>query len=157
MFCLFTSCIIHLISVFLNTFFYNNRFAHLINLEFFDDIIKIMHEMIEADRLSFRSKLHCIKTVFVVLSGRGEALTVDPMRFYGSLYNILLRLDVAADLDSTVVLAECIDMMFFKRRKSVPSARLLAFIKRLSTAAIHMDATSAAIVLDLIRKLCSVS
>lgn len=134
-----------------------SKFAHLINLEFFDDIIKIMHEMIESDKLSFRSKLHCIKTVFVVLSGRGEALTIDPMRFYNSLYNIILRLDVAGDLDNTVILAECIDMMFFKRRKSIPSARLLAFVKRLSAMTIQMDAVSAAIVLDLIRKLCSVS
>lgn len=134
-----------------------SKFAHLINLEFFDDIIKIMHEMIESDKLSFRSKLHCIKTVFVVLSGRGEALMIDPMRFYNSLYNIILRLDVAGDLDNTVILAECIDMMFFKRRKSIPSARLLAFVKRLSAMTIQMDAVSAAIVLDLIRKLCSVS
>lgn len=42
--------------------------------------------------LTFRSKLHCIKTVFIVLSGQGEALTIDPVKFYTSLYNVILKL-----------------------------------------------------------------
>lgn len=62
-------------------------------MDFFDDLIKIMHQMIESDRLTFKSKLHCIKTVFVVLSGQGSALTIDPLRFYNSLYSIILKLD----------------------------------------------------------------
>ena len=132
------------------------RFAHLINLEFFDDIVKLMYNMIESDKLNFRSKLHCIKTVFVVLSGRGESLTIDPMRFYNSLYNIILRIDLCGDLENTTILSECIEMMFFRRRKSLPSARLLAFIKRLGTATLQMDPTSSAIILDILRKLSSV-
>lgn len=63
----------------------------------------------------------------------------------------------AGNVDNTIVLAECIDMMFFKRRKQIPSARLIAFIKRLSIVSLQMDSCSSAIVLDIIRKLISVS
>lgn len=133
------------------------KFAHLINLEFFDDIVKLMHEMIESERLNFRSKLHCIKTVFIVLSGRGEALTIDPMRFYNSLYNIILRIDTTVNLDNTAILSECIDMMFFKRRKQLPSARLLSFVKRMGIVALQTDPVASAILLDLLRKLLSLN
>lgn len=155
------------------------RFAHLINLDFFSDLLKIMHEMIESDvkyfknikfttfekkfyfhkikRLTFRSKLHCIKTIFIVLSGQGEALTIDPMKFYTSLYNIVLQLSVAGNIDNTYLLADCIDMMFLRRRKQIPTSRLLAFIKRLSIVTLQLDPSSSAVMLNILRKLISVS
>ncbi len=63
----------------------------------------------------------------------------------------------AGNVDNTIILAECIDMMFLKRRKQIPSARLLAFIKRLSIVSVQMDSCSSAIILDILRKLISVS
>lgn len=109
--------------------------------------------MIESDRLTFRSKLHCIKTVFIVLSGQGESLSIDPIKFYASLYNIILQLNVTGDLDNTNLLSDCIDMMFFKRRKQIPTSRLLAFIKRLTIMSTQLEPASAAIVLNIVQKL----
>ena len=63
---------------------------------------------------------------------------------------------LASSRDNVVILAECIDMMFFKRRKQIPSARLLAFIKRLSVVSLQVDPTSSAIIMDILRKLLSV-
>lgn len=37
--------------------------------------------------LRHREKLHCVETVFSILSGQGEALNIDPSRFYTHLYN----------------------------------------------------------------------
>ena len=122
-------------------------------MDFFEDLVKLMHQMIESASLSFRSKLHCIKTVFIVLSGQGESLSIDPIKFYASLYNIILQLNIAGDLDNTNLLAECIDMMFFRRRKQIPSARLLAFIKRLTIVSTQLEPASAAIVLNIVQKL----
>ncbi|CAF0732006.1 unnamed protein product [Brachionus calyciflorus] len=134
-----------------------SKFAHLINLDFFEDLLKLMHEMIESDKLNFRSKLHCIKTIFIVLSGQGEALTIDPMKFYTSLYNILLQLSAASDLDNIYLLADCIDMMFLRRRKQIPTARLLAFIKRLTIVSLQLEPTGAAVILNILRKLIGIN
>ncbi|RNA30303.1 nucleolar complex 3 -like protein, partial [Brachionus plicatilis] len=133
------------------------KFAHLINLDFFEDLLKLMHEMIESDKLNFRSKLHCIKTIFVVLSGQGEALTIDPMKFYTSLYNILLQLNASGSLDNIYLLADCIDMMFFKRRKQIPTPRILAFIKRLSIVSLQLEPAGTAVVLNILRKLINMN
>ena len=100
--------------------------------------------------------MHCIKTVFIVLSGQGEALTIDPIKFYSSLYTILTQLNAAGSLENTILLAECIEMMFMKRRKQIPTARLLAFIKRLTICSIHCEPASSAILLNLVRKLANV-
>jgi len=116
-----------------------------------------MHEMIESDGLTFRSKLHCIKTVFIVLSGQGESLSIDPIKFYASLYNIILQLNVAGDMDNTKLLADCIDMMFLRRRKQIPTSRLLAFIKRLSILTTQLEPASAVIVFNIIQKLISLN
>jgi hypothetical protein len=83
-------------------------------------------------------------------------LTIDPIKFYSSLYTILTQLNAAGSLENTILLAECIDMMFLKRRKQIPTARLLAFIKRLTICSIHCDPTSSAILLNLVRKLANV-
>ena len=63
---------------------------------------------------------------------------------------------LAGDVDNTILIAECIDMMFFKRRKQIPTSRLLAFIKRLSIVSLQLDPSSAAIILNLLRKLMNV-
>lgn len=133
------------------------KFAHLINLDFFEDLLKLMHQMIESDKLSFRSKLHCIKTIFVVLSGQGEALTIDPMKFYTSLYNILLCLNASGNIDNIYLLADCIDMMFLKRRRQVPTSRLLAFIKRLTVVSLQLEPAATAVILNILRKLINVN
>jgi nucleolar complex protein 3 len=91
-----------------------------------------------------------------VLSGQGEALTLDPMKFYTSLYNLLLNFDAAGSLENIYLLNDCIDMMFFKRRKQVPTTRLLAFIKRLSVLSLHLEPKSSAVILHLIRKMINV-
>jgi nucleolar complex protein 3 len=134
-----------------------SKFAHLINLEFFEDIIKIMHQLIESNTLTFKSQLHCIKTIFIVLSGQGEALTIDPLKFYSTLYNILLKFDATGDFENTLLLADCINMMFFKRVKQVPTSRLLSFIKRLSTVALQLEPASCSLIIHLLRKLINVN
>ena len=126
--------------------------------------------------LTFRAKLHCVKTVFVVLSGQGEALTIDPLRFYTSLYNIILNLNAglhfdpfenyltiliyfvntAGSVDNTILLLDCIEMMFFKRRKQIPQSRLLAFIKRLSIITLQLEPKSCALIQHTIRRLLTV-
>ena len=88
-----------------------------------------------------------------MLSGQGEALNIDPLKFYTTFYNILFKFDLTGSIENTILLAECVDMLFVKRKKQIPTARLLAFIKRLTSMTLNLDAPSAAVIFNLIRKL----
>ena len=47
-------------------------------------------------------------------------------------------------------------MMFFKRRKQVPTARLISFIKRLNVMALQLEPSCSAVILHMLRKLINV-
>uniref|UniRef100_W5KBY5 Nucleolar complex protein 3 homolog n=1 Tax=Astyanax mexicanus TaxID=7994 RepID=W5KBY5_ASTMX len=88
--------------------------------------------------LSHKESLHCILTAFHILSGQGDVLNIDPLKFYTHLYKTLLVLHAgASNTDMTIVL-KCLDVMLTKRRKQVNLHRALAFLKRLATLALHV-------------------
>ncbi|XP_063817723.1 nucleolar complex protein 3 homolog isoform X2 [Pseudophryne corroboree] len=90
------------------------KFAHLINVEFFDDLLVVLHKLIDSGDLSYRESLHCVQTAFNILSGQGSTN------------------------DDTLIALQCLELMLTKRRKQVSPQRALAFIKRLSTLALHV-------------------
>ncbi|KAL0984147.1 hypothetical protein UPYG_G00137690 [Umbra pygmaea] len=113
------------------------QFAHLINLEFFDDLLKVLQSLIESEDLTHRESLHCIQTVFKILSGQGDVLNIDPLKFYTHLYKTLPKLNAGASNDDISIVLQCIDVMLTRRRKQVTLQRSLAFVKRLSTLSLH--------------------
>ncbi|XP_072195709.1 nucleolar complex protein 3 homolog [Excalfactoria chinensis] len=114
------------------------KFAHLINVEFFDDLLIVLHSLIASDDLSYRESLHCILSAFQILSGQGDVLNIDPMKFYTHLYKTLFSLHAGATNDDIGIVLRCLDVMLAKRRKQVSQQRALAFMKRLSTLALHV-------------------
>ncbi|XP_053244682.1 nucleolar complex protein 3 homolog isoform X2 [Podarcis raffonei] len=114
------------------------KFAHLINLEFFDDLLLVLHSLMVSGVLSHRESLHCILSAFHILSGQGDVLNIDPLKFYTHLYKILLKLHAGATNEDVAIVLQCLDVMLTKRRKQVSQQRALAFIKRLSTVALHL-------------------
>ncbi|XP_009276293.1 PREDICTED: nucleolar complex protein 3 homolog [Aptenodytes forsteri] len=114
------------------------KFAHLINVEFFDDLLIVLHSLIAAGGLSYRESLHCILSAFHILSGQGDVLNIDPMKFYTHLYKTLFSLHAGRTNDDIGIVLQCLDAMFAKRRKQVSQQRALAFLKRLSTLALHV-------------------
>ncbi|XP_030611769.1 nucleolar complex protein 3 homolog [Archocentrus centrarchus] len=114
------------------------NFAHLINLEFFDDLLNVLQGLIQSGDLSTKETLHCIQTVFTILSGQGDVLNIDPLNFYSQFYKLLLRLHAGASSDDTVIVLRCLDAMLTRRRKQVTLQRAMAFVKRLSTISLHM-------------------
>uniref|UniRef100_G1M4V7 Nucleolar complex protein 3 homolog n=1 Tax=Ailuropoda melanoleuca TaxID=9646 RepID=G1M4V7_AILME len=114
------------------------KFAHLINVEFFDDLLVVLHSVIESGDLSYRESLHCVHTAFHILSGQGDVLNIDPMKFYTHLYKTLFKLHAGATNEGVRILLQCLDVMLTKRRKQVSQQRALAFIKRLCTLALHV-------------------
>ncbi|XP_058261907.1 nucleolar complex protein 3 homolog [Hemibagrus wyckioides] len=114
------------------------KFAHLINLEFFDDLLTVLHDLIMSGDLSHRESLHCILTAFHILSGQGDVLNIDPLKFYTHLYKTLLTLHAGTSNEDTSIMLQCVDVMLSKRRKQVSLQRALAFLKRLDTLALHV-------------------
>ncbi|XP_025949967.2 nucleolar complex protein 3 homolog [Dromaius novaehollandiae] len=114
------------------------KFAHLINVEFFDDLLIVLHSLIASGDLTYRETLHCILSAFHILSGQGDVLNIDPMKFYTHLYKTLFSLHAGGTNDDIGIVLQCLDVMLAKRRKQVSQQRALAFIKRLSTLGLHV-------------------
>ncbi|NP_001088273.1 nucleolar complex protein 3 homolog [Xenopus laevis] len=114
------------------------KFAHLINVEFFDDLLIVLHKLIDSGDLTYRESLHCVQTAFNILSGQGDVLNIDPLKFYTHLYKTLYGLHAGATNDDTLIALQCLDVMLTRRRRQVSQQRALAFIKRLSTLALHV-------------------
>ncbi|XP_077206417.1 nucleolar complex protein 3 homolog [Paroedura picta] len=114
------------------------KFAHLINLEFFDDLLVVLHSLIMSEVLSHRESLHCVLSAFCILSGQGDVLNIDPLKFYTHIYKTLFKLHAGATHDDVAIVLQCLDVMFMRRRKQVSQQRAFAFIKRLSTLALQV-------------------
>ncbi|XP_047409320.1 nucleolar complex protein 3 homolog [Sciurus carolinensis] len=127
------------------------KFAHLINVEFFDDLLVVLHTLIESGDLSYQESLHCVQTAFHILSGQGDVLNIDPMKFYTHLYKTLFKLHAGATNESVEIVLQCLDVMLTKRRKQVSQQRALAFIKRLCTLALQVLPNSSIGILATIR------
>ena len=69
------------------------RYAHCINLEFYQDIVNVLNQLVDQESLGYREQLHCVQTVFTILSGQGEVLNIDPLRFYTHLYRNLFLIN----------------------------------------------------------------
>ncbi|KAI8825104.1 CBF/Mak21 family-domain-containing protein [Fimicolochytrium jonesii] len=79
------------------------RFAHLINVEFFADLLEVLKKISYEQYQSYiqgsaastadtRSAFHCVIAAFQLLSGQGEALNLDLKDFYSSMYSQMMRL-----------------------------------------------------------------
>jgi nucleolar complex protein 3 len=120
--------------MFLCTFFFHlSRFAHIINIEFFSDLIEVLNHLIENADLGYREQIHCIQTVFAILSGQGEVLNIDPARFYTHLYKNILHIDAGKNHEDVESIITTLENVLIRRRKSITHLRYLAFMKRLMT------------------------
>ncbi|CAI4223227.1 unnamed protein product [Auanema sp. JU1783] len=134
-----------------------SQFAHLLNVEFFDDIVKTMEDLVERKNLRIVDQIYCIHTVFIILSGEGKILNVDPSKFYRSLYRILNTLPFEAKpelkLKQLTVTAKALYCMLNERRKQVPLCRVAAFVKRLLAIATLMDDPYTLCIISIVRSL----
>lgn len=78
---------------FYNVKFVLFRFSHSINIEFYHDILTVLDSVIKKHQLNVYEQLCCIKTIFVILSGQGSVINIDPVHFYSHLYKVIPELD----------------------------------------------------------------
>lgn len=114
------------------------EFAHVINLDFFSDLIDVLNRILEEMDLGYREQLHCIKTIFVILSGQGEVLNIDPIRFYQHFYKNMLTVNAGKNHEDFRIILGTLDEVLVKRRRNMSQQRLMAFIKRLLTLSLHL-------------------
>lgn len=88
------------------------RFAHLVNVDFFKDLLAVFKGLIALDITAsgddaqegmrpngMRERLLCIVTAFELLSGQGEALNLDLTDFVNSLYALLVPLALSPSIE----------------------------------------------------------
>ncbi|VDM56064.1 unnamed protein product [Angiostrongylus costaricensis] len=100
-----------------------SKFAHLLGVEFFEDIVSTMENLVKREGLRLLDRLYCINTVFIVLSGDGQLLNIDPSRFYRTIYRLINELPFERKPEvrkkQVCVAAAVLDLMVNDRRKQV--------------------------------------
>ena len=130
-----------------------SKFAHLLNVDFFDDLLTLLFRLVVSGRLSHLQSIHCLNTVFTILSGEGSALNIDPQRFYTRLYTALNEFNLEKDDvgDNMQCLAECFDRMLVKRKKQLTLQRVMAFCKKLTMISLQSSAPAIMVYMTLLR------
>ncbi|KOB68900.1 Nucleolar complex protein 3-like protein [Operophtera brumata] len=67
------------------------KFTHVINLEYYSDLVSILGHLLTDDQIAPREKLLCVRTVLAILAGSGDSLNVDPAKFHAHLYANMLN------------------------------------------------------------------
>lgn len=122
----------------LNTKKFSSRFAHCINLEYYIDLVNVLDGLLKEEWLGYREKLHCIQTVFSILAGQGEALNLDPTRFYTTLYKAILTVHASKNHHCFIILLQTLVVALIKRHKKITAKRMIGFTKRLSTLSLQL-------------------
>lgn len=66
------------------------RFTHVINLEYYSDLVAILARLVGDELVGARERLLVVRTVLAILAGAGDALNVDPAKFHTYLYVSML-------------------------------------------------------------------
>jgi len=74
------------------------RFGHLISIDYFSDLLSNLEDILLRQNLSTIESIHCIQTVFRLLTGLGSALPNDPACFAERLFTVLLQIAEIGEL-----------------------------------------------------------
>ncbi|KAJ2996477.1 Nucleolar complex protein 3 [Globomyces sp. JEL0801] len=144
------------------------RFAHLINIDFFDDLLNVLKKISNEQQQGYLTgkdtssnapitALHCIIAAFELMDSLGGTLKVDLSDFYTSLYIQISRLAFRpGSFDQPRVLSQQflkqrneIELMLcgvesmLKKNREVPIERVAAFVKRLASLSLATPGNSA--------------
>ncbi|VVC26140.1 Hypothetical protein CINCED_3A001861 [Cinara cedri] len=109
------------------------KYSHSINLEFYHDILTVLDSVLKKHQLNVHEQLCCIKTIFVILSGQGSVINIDPVHFYSHLYRVIPELDCCKHHDNLETFLRTIEALFMVGRKKVTANSTLSFVKRMSS------------------------
>ncbi|KAG8240441.1 hypothetical protein J437_LFUL003155 [Ladona fulva] len=138
------------------------KFAHCINIEFYHDLVSVLDGLMlgneeEGCTLGHREQLHCVQTVFTILSGPGLAINIDPLRFYSHLYKNLLYIGAGKSHQDLPVVLSCLDTVLIRRKKKVSLQRQLAFTKRVGILSLQVLHNGALACLKIIKSMLQIN
>ncbi|CAK1545408.1 unnamed protein product [Leptosia nina] len=128
------------------------KFTHVINLEYYSDLVAILTALVRDELVDTRSRLLCVRTVLAMLSGAGDALNIDPHHFHEHLYANAINVHAASNETENRLVIEAIAAVCGRIRR-VSSSVLLAFSKRLGTIAVQQQHHAALAALALLHQL----
>ncbi|XP_012231094.1 nucleolar complex protein 3 isoform X2 [Linepithema humile] len=108
------------------------KFAHCINVNFYQDLVSVIDKLIEEGNLGLREQLHCVQCIFTILSGQGTALNIDPYRFYVHLYKNILNVHCGRTHAETEIVLKILIQILIHQRKRITQTRMVAFVKKIS-------------------------
>ncbi|XP_023953966.2 nucleolar complex protein 3 homolog [Bicyclus anynana] len=132
------------------------KFTHVINLEYYSDLVAILARLVADELVARRERLLCVRAVLCVLAGAGDALSVDPARFHNHLYDNTLHAHAGATQADAAIIVEAIWQMCARARRVSPAV-LRAFCKRLAAAAAQLQHHAALAALALLHQLAQQS
>uniref|UniRef100_A0A2Y9D417 NOC3-like protein n=1 Tax=Pediculus humanus subsp. corporis TaxID=121224 RepID=A0A2Y9D417_PEDHC len=133
------------------------KFAHCINVEFYQDLIIVLDQLIQNENLNYQERLCCVWTVFTVLYYQGATIYIDPVRFYSHFYTNILEVNSGINHSDLPVILKTTNFILLKRRQHLSLQRLLAFTKRLTTLALQVLPNGSLAVLSLIGNILQVN
>ncbi|EFN69036.1 Nucleolar complex protein 3-like protein [Camponotus floridanus] len=128
------------------------KFAHCINIDFYQDLVSVIDKLIEEDHLGLRQQLHCIQCIFTILSGQGAALNIDPYRFYVHLYKNILKVHCGRTHAETEIVLKTLTQILIHQRKRISQTRLIAFVKKISIQALQLQHNATLATLGIIKQ-----
>jgi len=155
------------------------RFAHLINIDFFDDLIAVLKNIMMDQYKNYMDNkghitsactaFHCIIAAFQLLFKQGDIINIDLNDFNRSMYAQMIRLSLNPNVgkvshsllksDSVYRSKSEIELVLigfeflFIKKKQLSFERIAAFIKRLATITINMPVNSVLAALYMIKSL----
>jgi len=155
------------------------RFAHLINIDFFDDLISVLKNIMMEQYKNYMDNkghitsactaFHCIIAAFQLLFKQGDIINIDLNDFNRSMYAQMIRLSLNPNVgkvsnsllktDSVYRSKSEIELVLigfeflFIKKKQLSFERIAAFIKRLAIITINMPVNSVLASLYMIKSL----
>ncbi|CAH0760498.1 unnamed protein product [Diatraea saccharalis] len=132
------------------------KFAHVINMEYYSDLVSIMSALIQHDRVSAHERVMCARAVLAILAGAGDALNIDPARFHHQLYCAALTLHAGTTSEDAKLILESITHICTRARR-VSAEVLQALAKRLLTVAANSQHNATLACLSILHHLAQQS
>ncbi|KAF8520195.1 nucleolar complex-associated protein-domain-containing protein [Hysterangium stoloniferum] len=160
-----------------------SRYAHMVNIDFFKDLMQILKELIsrpvedmasqtadsaESTDPMIRHRLLCIVTAFELLTGQGEALNIDLRDFINHLYALILPISLQPNIefagaraDNVAIGSSTSDLLFRALGLAFPvrsagsrsPVRTAAFAKRVLVASLSFPVATTLRALEFVRQL----
>eukprot|EP00124_Ichthyophonus_hoferi_P001880 Ihof_evm7s111 gene=Ihof_evmTU7s111 len=114
--------------------------AHLINVDFFVDLLATLSHLLSLGNLSYESSLHCVQTAFAIVTGQGAVLTIDTKDVFTHLYALIAQ--APAQQQHLPLLVKCL-MAMQSQNHMLTISRVASFVKRIFSVVLQLSGGNA--------------